>query len=357
MPTSSRPRKRPRKFNPSTLTFLARVMRYLANGDPSLKQSVVELARFSGQSSSCIKYATREMERHGWLERHGDLAHARGPDRATTYIFTDSFPVPAGEFSSRRVRARIAEVQAWPGPLPWLERAVVWAMISAGLSPGGEYDRGREPLASITDTSGGQISTLIRRLATSKRIHVLERKPRLRLRLAGPSGFIQDVEDTYPDVGTEQRRATVFRFVTHPRNEGQDLPAGAIAAALKLSVKQGREALYWLEKKEYVNCERKREKYKGNTANRYTRGPKAAEYEAGLTDQIFPNRARWLQEEMRKRHLSIRQLSEAHSGPARGTVRSVLRGDPVSERSLESIRGVLSKQPWPKIDPSQIPND
>jgi hypothetical protein len=70
----------------------------------------------------------------------------------------------------------------------------------------------------------------------------------------------------------------------------------------------------------------------------------------------FPRRAKWLDEEMKKRNLSIRNLSESHNGPARNTVRSVLRAEPVSDRSLENIRHVLS-QHGSTIQPSQIPND
>ena len=120
-------RAKPRNFNPTTLEFLACVMRYLEGRASSVKATVAALVNFSGQSQTCVKDSSREMERRGWITIDRDLGQPRGPERANTYRFTDEFPILPDELDGGGVRRRIKEVQAWPGELPWGWRAVLWA--------------------------------------------------------------------------------------------------------------------------------------------------------------------------------------------------------------------------------------
>jgi hypothetical protein len=65
----------------------------------------------------------------------------------------------------------------------------------------------------------------------------------------------------------------------------------------------------------------------------------------------FPNRARWFKEKLGEKHLSVRRLFEERGGPAPGTARRILRGQAVSQASLEKLARAL------RVPPEEIPPD
>jgi hypothetical protein len=65
----------------------------------------------------------------------------------------------------------------------------------------------------------------------------------------------------------------------------------------------------------------------------------------------FTNRARWFKEKLGEKHLSVRRLFEERGGPAPGTARRILRGQAVSQASLERLARAL------RVPPEEIPPD
>ena len=66
---------------------------------------------------------------------------------------------------------------------------------------------------------------------------------------------------------------------------------------------------------------------------------------------VYPNRAAWLKRVLHEKNLSARALSEMRHGPDQKTVGKILRGLPVSEKSLARLAQAL------KVSREQIPSD
>jgi hypothetical protein len=257
--------KESKKINvgPWTLLLLARALRYIAGDNNHLTASRQALSEVSRLGFGSIGLALKEMEHQGWLRRQHNFHNPRGPGRACTYHFTDSFPIPASAFTGR-VRRFIREIVAWPGRINPSENSVL--LVTATLaSASREYNRGRALLAQETELSESSISYIMKRLARRKRVALTRRRPRLNIRFAGPSGFIDDVKVAWPEPEYRRVREQVFRYIQ--AHSGQPLRARLIAAQVGFSIKQVRAALYWLAENGRLLCEPPQEI--GTAPNRY----------------------------------------------------------------------------------------
>lgn len=83
----------------------------------------------------------------------------------------------------------------------------------------------------------------------------------------------------------------------------------------------------------------------------------AAKDAAQLPKQTFPNRARWFQERLDERDCGPDKFKQ-HGGPDGNTMRRILNGESVSDRTLrKALKGLNSFANFPSLQFSDIPTD